>query len=47
MTVTEVARLPVRTPALAIAPENGGEEKAWNFGETPVQGELFPVDYAA
>jgi hypothetical protein len=40
-------QIPAEAPVLTIVPAVPAEDKAWNFGETPVQGELFPRDYAA
>jgi hypothetical protein len=39
-------QIPAEVPVLTVVPAPA-EDKAWNFGETPVQGELFPRDYAA
>jgi hypothetical protein len=40
-------QLPPEPPALTVVPALPAEGKAWNFGDVPVQGELFPKDYAA
>jgi hypothetical protein len=40
-------QLPAEKSALTVVPDPEPEEKAWNFGEIPVQGELFPWDYVA
>jgi hypothetical protein len=47
MEAATVLTFPAETPGLTVAPEPDAEAKAWNFGEVPVQGELFPRDYAA
>jgi hypothetical protein len=40
-------QLPDEAPVLTVVPDASAEDKAWNFGDEPVQGELFPRNYAA
>jgi hypothetical protein len=40
-------QLPGEAPVLTVVPDAPAEEKAWNFGDVPVQGELFPANYDA
>jgi hypothetical protein len=47
MTVAPELSPPGEGTVLTIVPGPDAEAKAWNFGEVPVQGELFPQDYAA
>jgi hypothetical protein len=47
MTAVPELSLPAAdVPVLTVVPAPGGEAEAWDFGKVPVQGELFPRDYA-
>jgi hypothetical protein len=45
MTTAAALPDPDEAPVLTVVPDL--DEEAWNFGKVPVQGELFPRNYAA